>query len=178
MSEKSSQLIAFHSFIINNLSHHNNVFLLFLFRRAAIQAISSYLEAFQKIADAATNSKGMSYCFYILFPVRDLWSRWLYSRGRRKDVESFLGKFWKINYIIVETGRRGSCKAMQGFMQNLELPKTSVDLPKTLQAFYVVTSLCSILPYFDQTRFVLNFSMFALFDFPSHFPCEAQPKPQ
>lgn len=28
------------------------------FYRAAIQAISSYLEAFQKIADAATNSKG------------------------------------------------------------------------------------------------------------------------
>lgn len=58
-TEKSSQLIAFYSsqspfriityFGIFSFSHF----------RAAIQAISSYLEAFQKIADAATNSKGM-----------------------------------------------------------------------------------------------------------------------
>ena len=37
---------------------HNNNWVFVYFFRAAIQAIAAYLDAFQKIADAATNSRG------------------------------------------------------------------------------------------------------------------------
>lgn len=45
-------------------------FLFFLFS-ATIQAISAYLDAFQKIADAATNSRGNLYetKFFLLYQV-------------------------------------------------------------------------------------------------------------
>ena len=40
-------------------------FLITLFSRNTILALGSFLDTFQKIADAATNTKGKNYMFYI-----------------------------------------------------------------------------------------------------------------